>query len=417
MTESFKYDGLNRQVSRTVGGVTTYSVWDGWDLVQEYQTGGAVTANYLHGASGLVKNLTTSNYYYQDGSGSTSHLANSGGALLEWYRYDLQGTPVFYDAANVQITASNWGVRHLFTGQQWYSELGLYDLRNRFYSPDIGRFLQPDPIGFWGDRSNLYRYVGNNPVNWRDPSGLEVPGVKCSICNPNPEFPGYISNPPPPPEIASIPITDYGPGSGSPSGTSGISGGIGGGGITVSDGGFGVGGFGMGSGGRSFGSFASDHIGTSGSRGDLGSFDARTQTNIATLVPQVQALAVRHLTLAGAAGIDMRIIAGTRTYAEQDALYAQGRPGGPAGPIVTNARGGYSNHNFGIAYDVGIFRNGAYAAEGPEYDTVGRIGVGLGLEWGGNWIDMVDRPHFQFTAGLTLREIRARIAAGLPPIP
>jgi len=63
-------------------------------------------------------------------------------------------------------------VRHLFTGQRWYSDIGLYDLRNRFYSPDIGRFLQPDPIGFRGGR-NLYRYCGNNAAMRRDPSGLQ----------------------------------------------------------------------------------------------------------------------------------------------------------------------------------------------------------------------------------------------------
>jgi RHS repeat-associated protein len=169
---SFTYDGLNRQVSRIVGGITTYSVWDGWNLVQEYHGNGTVDASYLYGPTGLVKNLLTNNYYYQDGSGSTSHLANSSGVLQEWYRYDLQGTPVFYNSSDQQISASANGVRHLFTGQQWYSELGLYDLRNRFYSPDLGRFLQPDPIGFWGDRTNLYRYCRNNPVSRRDVLGL-----------------------------------------------------------------------------------------------------------------------------------------------------------------------------------------------------------------------------------------------------
>jgi len=172
LSATFKYDGLNRQVSRTVGGVTTYNVWDGWDLVAEYENTATVLAKYVHGTSGLVKNLVTNNYYYQDGSGSTSHLASSGGALLEWYRYDLQGTPIFYNAANVEISGSNFGIRHLFTGQQWYSELGLYDLRNRFYSPDIGRFLQPDPVGFAGDPTNLYRYCGNNPVTRSDPTGM-----------------------------------------------------------------------------------------------------------------------------------------------------------------------------------------------------------------------------------------------------
>ena len=177
---SFAYDGLNRQVSRgtfqfIAGGTTTYSVWDGWNLVQEYHMSGGTAvedASYLYGPTGLVKNLKTNNYYYQDGSGSTSHLADSSGHLLEWYRYDLQGTPFFYNASDTQIGASAYSVRHLFTGQQWSSDLGLYDLRNRFYSPDIGRFLQSDPIGFRGG-NNLYRYCHNNPVTWGDPSGLQ----------------------------------------------------------------------------------------------------------------------------------------------------------------------------------------------------------------------------------------------------
>ena len=64
-------------------------------------------------------------------------------------------------------------VRDLFTGQRWLPELGLYDDRNRFMSPDLGRFLQPDPIGFKGDASNLYRYCGNDWANRSDPMGLD----------------------------------------------------------------------------------------------------------------------------------------------------------------------------------------------------------------------------------------------------
>ncbi len=98
-TMTFTYDGLNRQVSRRLGtGTTYYNVWDGWDLVEDYHKSGSnavVDASYVYGATGLVKNLTSGNYYYQDGSGSTSHLADSTGHLLEWYRYDLQGTPFF----------------------------------------------------------------------------------------------------------------------------------------------------------------------------------------------------------------------------------------------------------------------------------------------------------------------------------
>lgn len=179
-SESFKYDGLNHQVSRTVNGVTTFNVWDGWDLIEEYQSagGGAMTAGYVYGAGGLILDTQIGNidfnYHYQDGTGSTSHIADSNGDLLEWYRYDLQGTPFFYAHNDTQRSTSNYSVRHLFTGQQWHKEIGLYDLRNRFYSPDLGRFLQPDPTGFDGDPANLYRYCGNNPVTSSDPTGLDA---------------------------------------------------------------------------------------------------------------------------------------------------------------------------------------------------------------------------------------------------
>jgi RHS repeat-associated protein len=175
-TETFNYDGLNRQVSRKIGSASPlYNVYDAWNLIGEYQPSATTPLNaYVYGTGGLIKDMTASSsaYYYQDASGSTSHLADNTGHLVEWYRYDLQGAPTFYNAANSQLPSSSWGVRHLFTGQQWYSDIGLYDLRNRFYSPDMGRFLQADPIGFEGDASNLYRYCGNNPITRSDPTGL-----------------------------------------------------------------------------------------------------------------------------------------------------------------------------------------------------------------------------------------------------
>jgi RHS repeat-associated protein len=178
VTMSFKYDGLNRQVSRTVSGTTTYSTWDGWNLVEDYTNnpGLVIQARYLYGPTGLVKELQNNRYYCQDGSGSTALLADSTAHLLEWYRYDLQGSPFFYNPNDTQRNPnqSGYSVHHLFTGQQWYSDIGLYDLRNRFYSPDIGRFLQTDPIGFGGDATNLYRYSGNNPIIGSDPTGLDA---------------------------------------------------------------------------------------------------------------------------------------------------------------------------------------------------------------------------------------------------
>lgn len=176
-TYTFTYDGLNRQVTRKIGTASPiYNIYDGWDLIGEYNGGStSPTTAYLTGAGGLVKLMTLSSsyFYYQDASGCTSHLADNSGNLVEWYRYDLHGAPSVYDPSNIlRSGGSFYGIRHLFTGQQWYSDLGLYDLRNRFYSPDIGRFLQADPIGFGGDPTNIYRYCGNNPLKRSDAAGM-----------------------------------------------------------------------------------------------------------------------------------------------------------------------------------------------------------------------------------------------------
>ena len=121
--------------------------------------------------------------------------------------------------------------------------------------------------------------------------------------------------------------------------------------------------------------------------------DDRSEKVIATLLPEVQPYARALVTKAGADGITIKVISGLRTYDEQNDLYAQGRT--KPGRIVTNARGGFSNHNFGIAFDVGVFEGSQYLDESPKYKAVGVLGMDLGLEWDGNWKTIQDEPHFQ----------------------
>lgn len=88
---------------------------------------------------------------------------------------------------------------------------------------------------------------------------------------------------------------------------------------------------------------------------------------------------------------------GLRTFAEQDELYAQGRT--KPGNIVTNARGGESYHNYGLAVDiVPTDQNGkpTWQASQAVWETIGRAGERQGLEWGGRWGSFPDTPHFQF---------------------
>jgi RHS repeat-associated protein len=189
-TVDFYYDAKNRQIARSINNGTTtitFSVWDDWELVEEYTNGNIRTAAYVQGAHGPIKSLLDNKYYYQDSLGSTSHIASSTGSLLEYYKYDLNGKPTYWDAnGNPLPNGSNHNIRDLFAGERWIPEIGLYDDRNRFYDPALGRFLQPDPIGFKGDASNLYRYCGNDWANKADPMGLDIPGwdhgqvIKCS---------------------------------------------------------------------------------------------------------------------------------------------------------------------------------------------------------------------------------------------
>ncbi|MFN0077774.1 MAG: M15 family metallopeptidase [Prosthecobacter sp.] len=132
--------------------------------------------------------------------------------------------------------------------------------------------------------------------------------------------------------------------------------------------------------------------------------DSRSEGNIVTLHPRVQPFARALIERAAGQGIIIKATSGTRSFAEQDKLYAKGRTIPPIGAkhTVTGAKGGFSNHNFGIAFDITIFTGSSDPEkaktpvyESPLYKVIGSIGTGLGLDWGGNWKSRVDEPHFQ----------------------
>lgn len=145
----------------------------------------------------------------------------------------------------------------------------------------------------------------------------------------------------------------------------------------------------------------------------LGSFDPRSEKCIRTLHPKAQEAARRFLAAARAAGVDARIISGTRTYAEQAALYKIGRPPDTTNKRVTNAQAGESNHNFGIAWDIGIFDRGAYVTADKPYLDAARFRP-AGVEWGGAWKSFPDPPHYQLAISKPLSDIRAAFENGQP---
>lgn len=105
------------------------------------------------------------------------------------------------------------------------------------------------------------------------------------------------------------------------------------------------------------------------------------------------------------AGLPLLITQTLRTKAEQDKLYAQGRTA--PGKIVTNAKGGDSFHNYGVAFDVCFFVNKRASYTG-DWEKIGKIAESIGLEWGGRWSKFVDKPHFSYTAGYSLEDFKKK---------
>lgn len=174
----FVYDGLGRCVKRTINWETTLIAYDGWKPIVEWDEWGYFKAWNVYGpGSDEILWRYADRYghlrYHSDRMGHVAFLLDFDGAVREKYTYDAFGRPTVSDWNGENARSWSWyGNRFMFTGREWIPELGLYDYRNRFYHPLLGRFLQSDPKGFDAGDMNLFRYVGDDPVDKGDPMGL-----------------------------------------------------------------------------------------------------------------------------------------------------------------------------------------------------------------------------------------------------
>jgi RHS repeat-associated protein len=171
-TTYYAYDGLGRRVSRTApnGAVTQY-LYDADNLLMELDANGAPVAEYTYypGVDNphSVRRGGSMYYYATDNVGTVTGLTNGSRTVVNYYERTPWGVTTYQSEA-VPNTLG-------FMDREYDATTGLYNFRARWYDPQTGRFISQDPIGLAGG-INPYAFVGNDPVNFTDPSGLKPCG-------------------------------------------------------------------------------------------------------------------------------------------------------------------------------------------------------------------------------------------------
>jgi RHS repeat-associated protein len=165
ISASFAYDALGRRIARTVNGQTTTYVYDGAQAIAETTNG--IERDLL---TGLAIDEMIARYsdqgertYLTDALGSVIALAREDEGVVNTYAYSPYGESA--SSADDEGNSSEYTARE-------NDGTGLYFYRARYYDPVLKRFVAEDPIGLAGGDANLYAYVGGNPVQYADSTGL-----------------------------------------------------------------------------------------------------------------------------------------------------------------------------------------------------------------------------------------------------
>jgi RHS repeat-associated protein len=166
----YTYNGDGQRVSMTEARGKTFFIYDGTEVLAEADATGTIKIAYSRMPGGRLISQWQGGetfWYHLDGLGSTIAMTDESGKIRNRYGYDEYGN--LTNATSEEIFN-----RFTFTGQAWDAGVGLYHYKARYYNPQGGRFLTQDTYkgNVWEPwTQHLYAYVGNNPVNYVDPTG------------------------------------------------------------------------------------------------------------------------------------------------------------------------------------------------------------------------------------------------------
>ena len=173
---TYTYDGFGQRLIKTISGSYGEIYQYGQDglLLEETDASGAAQADYIYLNGRPIADLNNASgalYFLHDDLLGAPQIATDADQYYQWYEYNAPFGATGVSGNIIQ----NLG----FPGQYYDAETGFYHNGFRDYVPELGRYLEPDPLGRLGSGNNPYVYVGDNPTNLADPLGV-CPNNTCA---------------------------------------------------------------------------------------------------------------------------------------------------------------------------------------------------------------------------------------------